>query len=759
MKNVIMKLTALRFAAASLVIFAMGVAHAGDTYFLDSLLGDDSYTGTSATFQGGEPPVGPWKSLKQVFSYSRSPGYSSGSQVLFHRGQEFLGDDAHRNALLGEFGSSGAPGEPIVFDAYGEISYDASGRENKPIIRLQVSKTGDILQSSRTLPLGWVPTGLAGVWKANQTVKQIQNLWEDEIALREAPSLSCLQDSACQQGHWFFDDSLTYNDLYYRPTDGADPNIRPIPVYIGFHGTMDFFNRSYLTFRNLEFRTGRKPIRVRARTAEVTDILVENCVFHSTETGLFLSAWDYAMRRIRFLNNVSRNVLMTFRFEGDPRNPPNGLDNLYEAEVAYNQAYDCNATGAWDYHSDREAISIQNMNDSRVHHNTVAGGRCGAIGFYGGPVNTFKNNHFEYNYVNNMHGDGSWTATGIAGGGGGISRDTCFGNIIRYNVFANMDRGIHTALCHVTSEAPVEVSNNVLYGNAINVLLRWGLGDRIFRNNIFGPLQASTKEPVPAHIVHEGGTTAKFTFDHNLYYPDGPALFGIKTCETQDRGPCLNRDSSRFTNFSGWQAFGMDTVGSRVADPLLTNPVGGEFRLQANSSGIDAGVGLGATADIDGKSIVGRADIGAYEFGTIANGDDLIFGTVSGAYVDTHRSDGGYQSVTEVPFSGQNKSRAEHVWMFDINGGGNLSMNVIAYHTNASIGNGDDFLFSYSINGSSYQPMFLVTKTIDDGTVQSFNLPVGSTGILSVKAADTVRSINNEPLDTLFVDQLYIKAD
>ncbi len=80
-----------------------------------------------------------------------------------------------------------------------------------------------------------------------------------------------------------------------------------------------------------------------------------------------------------------------------------------------------------------------------------------------------------------------------------------------------------------------------------------------------------------------------FTHDHNLYFFTGSQ-------------PNLD------------YAFG---PGERVADPRLRNPAGGDFRLQAGSPAIDAGVAPDFASDLDGVHVpTGSApDLGAYEFG------------------------------------------------------------------------------------------------------------------------------------------------
>ena len=55
--------------------------------------------------------------------------------------------------------------------------------------------------------------------------------------------------------------------------------------------------------------------------------------------------------------------------------------------------------------------------------------------------------------------------------------------------------------------------------------------------------------------------------------------------------------------------------------------------------------------------------------------------------------------------------------------------------------------------------MFILTKTVEDDSLQSFVLPSGLTGTLTIRALDTDRTPGNGDHDTLFVDWMVIQAD
>ncbi|MDD3052103.1 MAG: PKD domain-containing protein [Candidatus Cloacimonetes bacterium] len=59
----------------------------GSTYYVDSELGNDSYDGLSASFNGDNN--GPWRTADRVFSEIVTDFYNPGDRILFNRGQTF----------------------------------------------------------------------------------------------------------------------------------------------------------------------------------------------------------------------------------------------------------------------------------------------------------------------------------------------------------------------------------------------------------------------------------------------------------------------------------------------------------------------------------------------------------------------------------------------------------------------------------------------------------------------------------------------
>jgi hypothetical protein len=62
------------------------------------------------------------------------------------------------------------------------------------------------------------------------------------------------------------------------------------------------------------------------------------------------------------------------------------------------------------------------------------------------------------------------------------------------------------------------------------------------------------------------------------------------------------------------------------------------------------------------------------------------------------------------------------------------------------------------VNGT-YQNMFMVTKTSDNHSVQTFVFPPGTSGTVHVRVLDTNRSAGRRVLDTLYIDHMFILSE
>jgi len=141
-----------------------------------------------------------------------------------------------------------------------------------------------------------------------------------------------------------------------------------------------------------------------------------------------------------------------------------------------------------------------------------------------------------------------------------------------------------------------------------------------------------------------------------------------------------------------------------------------------------------------------------------ANADIDVQGSVDGSYTDAQSSNDGYEAITEVregnPIKGY--SSLEHKWTINVTGGETVTFYVEAYQTASS--DGDNFVFAYSTDDSTYTDMLTVSKTSDDDTAQSYELPSSLSGTVYIRVVDTDSGRGNQDMDTLYIDHLYIRS-
>jgi hypothetical protein len=143
----------------------------------------------------------------------------------------------------------------------------------------------------------------------------------------------------------------------------------------------------------------------------------------------------------------------------------------------------------------------------------------------------------------------------------------------------------------------------------------------------------------------------------------------------------------------------------------------------------------------------------------LATGDLPGRGTVNNNYFFTHVSDNNYEELTERQSGGKPANRHSlliHQWTFDVDDMSSFDFFVEAYHT--ANGEGEDFTFSYSTDGTTFTDILTVTKTSDDDTAQSGTVNLGSafTGTIYIQVVDTDDTPGNKILDTLYIDYMYI---
>ncbi|MFT5138455.1 MAG: PKD repeat protein [Rhodothermales bacterium] len=132
-------------------------------------------------------------------------------------------------------------------------------------------------------------------------------------------------------------------------------------------------------------------------------------------------------------------------------------------------------------------------------------------------------------------------------------------------------------------------------------------------------------------------------------------------------------------------------------------------------------------------------------------------GTVTGNFSDTDTDDGNVQSITERESGGRKSSRhsfLEHVWQFSVAPGSSVSLNANVWSSGSS--EGDEFVFAWSDDNSNFADLFTVSNTTSNNLESAF---IPSSGTIYVRVMDTDQTQGNNVLDTVFIDQLYIRSE
>jgi len=139
--------------------------------------------------------------------------------------------------------------------------------------------------------------------------------------------------------------------------------------------------------------------------------------------------------------------------------------------------------------------------------------------------------------------------------------------------------------------------------------------------------------------------------------------------------------------------------------------------------------------------------------------DMPVAGTVSGTYVATHTNNSAAQSIKEKETNGNPNNRysyLEHKWTISVPTGGlSRTFHLNAWRTNSP--DGDNFVFAYSTNNSTWTNMVTVTQTVDSGTYQVFTLPPNLSGTVYIRVKDTDQTPGHRNLDTIYIDHMFIR--
>lgn len=209
----------------------------------------------------------------------------------------------------------------------------------------------------------------------------------------------------------------------------------------------------------------------------------------------------------------------------------------------------------------------------------------------------------------------------------------------------------------------------------------------------------------------------------------------------------LSSDSDGFISDWSW-SFG-DSSGSVLQNPTHTFSEAGDYTVSLTVSDDDAATDVFNT-------LVSVTSPPAY-VDQVALSDLPSAGSVSGSFVDTHANGGAVQSIRERVSGGKKRSRysyLSHTWQFSVVPGSPVTLYANAWSSGS--GDGDNFVFAWSSNNSSFTNLFTVSSQ-NSSNVQSSVIP--ASGTVYIRVTDTNRTARNTNLDTIYIDQLYIRSD
>ncbi len=535
------------------------------TYYVDATGGNDINNGTAEATA--------WKTIAKVNSSTFQPGDS----ILFKRGEVW------REQLT--VPSSGAPGNPITFRAYG------SG--DRPTFRnLKVVDSGDWSVYSGS--------GANTIYSKSVGVYVYILVVDGVLSNQEAAGTFTPQD-----GFWAY-----LNGVYYwNPPGDTIPSDYVVEVgdnRNAIHGS----GVSYITIDSIHaigerwvYNVGDNGI---ISFSNGSDIIIKNCLAEIGQTaGIRLSGCPNSL-----INNCEARYTTS-----------NGIlvkNNSSHTEVSDNKVHDIGISEP----GDNEGIAIAGYASAYsdgiiVTRNEVY--NCGkwvneesnrgrGIILYGKNTNTICSRNKVYNNA----AAGIIVQVAEADTSDGVSYTIDHNLIYDTGLFASGPQGIYGGLViQVGRNVTVNVYNNTIVntreragGTTADFMIWTQTAPAVLtltaKNNI---IYTGISSDIPDFSVRwrkSSGTDMTYVGDNNLIY-------NINTNNS------IGWIASNYTAATWAAATGQD-ANSIASYPLFVNEANKDFHLQPFSPAINAGVDIGLTTDFAGNPIIGLPDIGAYEY-------------------------------------------------------------------------------------------------------------------------------------------------
>jgi hypothetical protein len=380
-------------------------------------------------------------------------------------------------------------------------------------------------------------------------------------------------DATCSDGDYYYDTST--GNLYVK--NGADYTI----YYNTRHQLLYIGNYEYIKISNLKFKNGNAAIYYASDTADINNLLIDNCTIDTFLYGIYCrvgggnTSSNHAVTNSTLVDccqgmifgsrtsntEVTENLTITGNSVLYVGGVNNGQDDFLDASY---------------YSADKEGMGLQNIDTGYVLNNTLSGcsdTAAGIVSWHHANADT-DTLIIGNNTVSNFGGQG--VSIGGSSGGSGYHRDIK----VYENIILNCEDGIRLSQ---TSDSYNYVVNNVFSGCNYSIRPYDNFDNFLVKNNI-------SINPDTHHVYVKTAINTS-EIDYNDYYPDSSAAF--------------NNAGTTYT-FADWKTATSQDAHSITSDPSLDS----SYRLQEGSPCIDAGTTVSGVTD----GYYGSApDIGAYE--------------------------------------------------------------------------------------------------------------------------------------------------
>jgi parallel beta-helix repeat protein len=438
------------------------------------------------------------------------------------------------------------------------------------------------------------PSATFTAYHAPWTTSHPHGLWNGTTILKEVAAKASLTAA-----NKFFNDTDT---VYVRLASDVDPSTQT--MYVGrLNSPILIGNITYVTIDGLSIQHGNGATGGNILFSDGTThshITVKNCdIGYGASGGIFLDGTGHDIQI--YDNNIYYNVCNLIRLA---------------SPVSANAGYGINF---YTFTNDDGAA-----NPILIHHNNIYnnGPRAGIE--IGTPTT------YVYAYNNHIYDNGedaSYYGSGITVGGLDTGYCKFYNNLIHGQLGYNPDgNGI---LMDVNAHDN-DVYYNVVYGNAgggIRVNDSWH--NNIYNNTTYNNMLTSTTNAGEIALTTSASdTTHGIVVKNNIAYAVTAGAYAIlidgRTSNNADMSITNNdwyRASGNWYFFNATPGATLNTwnavnamIGTDInADPTFVST--SDFRLQAASTAIGAGVSVSLTRDYGGYSVSGTPDMGAFEYG------------------------------------------------------------------------------------------------------------------------------------------------